>query len=154
MIKFPFKEVYSTNTVQYEVHTSWTINQMIEYLTPKIVVDFNINQEDIELIPNNQYEDCVPMEILRSLNDLQYGERTIAEQYGLDTLVAFYIRRRNHVYERSPLISECVVCLNDRMTSNTFGCRHQLCNRCASSCRRVGHNRCPVCRQNLIGETM
>jgi hypothetical protein len=153
-IKISIKQVYSLKTMEYEVNKLWTINEMIQNLVPKISVDFDIIEDDIEIVPNNQYEECVPLEMMKSLNELEYRESTIEEKYGPEFLTGFYLRRRNYSYSESPLLCECVVCLNNRITTNRFGCIHQLCNICYNGCRRIAHNRCPVCRQNLIGETM
>jgi hypothetical protein len=154
-IEIPFKEVFTSNTVNYQVQARWTINEMVEYLTPKIVTDFNIREEDIELVPNNQSEDCTPCELMSSLNELNYGNKTLEEEYGSNLLVGFYVRRKNNSNNiQNSLINECVVCLNNRITTNSFGCLHQLCRYCSTRCRNIGHNRCPICRQNLIGEAM
>lgn len=150
-IQVPFKEVFTCNKVNYGLQPRWTINEMLAYVLPKITEDFNIRQEEIEIVSNNQYEECVPVELLSSITE-EIGNRTLEELYGRDLLVAFYVRRRNINYiDNNNLISECVVCLYNRITTNVFGCSHRLCRICATGCRNIGHNRCPVCRQNLIG---
>jgi hypothetical protein len=150
----PFKEVFTNIKFNYGLQPRWTISEMVEFVVPKIVEDFNIREEDLEIVANNQYEECVPVELLNALSE-EMGNRILEEEYGRDLLVAFYVRRKNTNYlENNCYVNECIVCLNIRITSNTFGCRHQICRICSTRCRSIGHNRCPVCRQNLIGEAM
>jgi hypothetical protein len=150
-IQVPFKEVFTNIKFNYGLQLRWTISEMLAFVIPKIIEDFNIREEDLEIVANNQYEECVPVELMGELTEEQ-GNKILEEIYGKNLLVAFYVRRKNTNYNH--FISECVVCLNNRITTNVFGCFHQLCRICYNGCRNIGHNRCPICRQNLIGEAM
>lgn len=84
MVSVYFKEVHTTNTKQYDICPSWSKNQLMTYLRPKIFQDFGIL--NFKLIETGQ-----------NVNVAEYAPEIVMDNYSLEDTwgsnmnVSFYI---------------------------------------------------------------
>lgn len=160
-VPIQFKEVFTTNVCEFHVNPNWTMSQFIETISLHICREFNIEEDNLEIVESGQFNlrgiapEFAPA-ILKTDTQLKdkWGRRLAG--------VAFYVRRKNITYSPVTLntihevityaepfvIEDCPVCLETVPVFCRYGCSHKICNNCHNHCLRVGYQLCPLCRHN------
>ena len=152
-----FKEVYTTNVRNFHVNPNWTLTQFVQSVTPYICSEFNIHQDNLEIIEAGQYTPGIRPE---AASHLTQDNTLMKDKWGTKLAVSFYIRRKDFEYPQlnlnlirqtstSPIasvIDDCPVCLETVSLYSTHGCSHRICRRCHERCLSVNYTICPLCR--------
>jgi len=164
-IRVNFKEVFTTNVRNLYINPFWTVRQFLETVKPIISQEFNCQQKHIEIIETGQDLPGIPAE---AGLPLVISDIPIRQKWGQNLNIAFYIRRKNHVYpqlenlnnnryidpEVNPIITNstttnsCPVCLETVSLLNRYRCSHLICTNCYYCCLNNEHIVCPICRSN------
>ena len=154
-----FKEVYSSNTRSFDVNPDWTMTQFIDSVKPHICREFNVQEDNLEIVEAGQYSPGTRPEAAAPLT--QNLTITMKHKWGPKLNVAFYIRRKDYSYPetninliRQPVtspvtyvINNCPVCLENVYVSYRHTCYHFICDRCHINCLSSNYTICPICRQ-------
>jgi hypothetical protein len=147
-----FKEIFTTNTQNYLVDPNWSTSDFKNILKSNIINDFNIF--DFEIVEAGQTVNNMASEYAPAINISDNIK--LKNLFGNLKSTSFYIRRINEIENNiinnnnDNEIVECILCCDNNITNNYFGCIHNLCNNCYIECLHINHNRCPYCRQNLV----
>ena len=166
-VSIEFKEVFTPNVHKLFINPNWTMFQFIETISQPICREFNIEEDNLEIIESGQYNlrGIVP-ELAPAL--LKTNTQLKNKWGRLLSGVAFYVRRKNITYPEVTLntintvvsyaelepesetfvIEDCPVCLETMPIFCRHDCSHRICNNCHNHCLRVGHLLCPICRHN------
>ena len=146
MIPITFKEVYTCNTFTYPLSPEWTLAELYDNLLPQISRDFNINQNEIELIDScNSYIvfQGLPVETYPALP--KTNEPTLKDLWGVNMrYLAMYVRKRDNTIIREE--GQCMVCLEVQTLEPYYHCGHRMCCQCYSTCLANNRRSCPMCR--------
>ena len=159
-----FKEVFSIRTLQFHINPFITVSQLINNLRPELATQFGINENEIEIVESGQYDsDYLPEEA----PSLIPSDRKLCHIWGenLEHL-AFYVRRRNHLYPQfeasrrqrqinrlsitnnSPTVftGDCPICLESSLLTRRYSCIHGVCATCYQHCQTANITLCSLCR--------
>ena len=157
-ISINFKEVFTVRTLQFQINPFFTVTQMIESLRPSLSVQFNINSDEIEIVPAGQYINGNPPE---SAPALVPSSRRLCDIWGPELrYLSFYVRRKNFVYPQierhirereanNNQISyegECPICLESTSVTRRYDCNHGVCTTCYGRCQAASITVCSLCR--------
>ena len=155
-----FKEVYSSNTRSFHVNPNWTMTQFIDSVKPHICREFNVQEDNLEIVEAGQYSPGIRPEAAAPLT--QNTTIKMKHKWGRKLNVAFYIRRKDYLYPEMnlnvirqvstspvapPVIDDCPVCLETVSVTSRHTCSHTICDRCHQHCLSVNYTICPICRQ-------
>jgi len=151
-----FKEVWTSNTYEMNINPSLTIEQFIERATHQLSLEFNINENELDIVEAGQ---CISDIASEEAPALIPSNITLQRQWGDDLKDAsFYVRRKNYLYPGSQTYrelriaeqaarNECPICLESRSLMFRFNnCSHSICSGCHVNCLRVSYVICPLCR--------
>jgi len=159
-----FKEVYGSEIHSCMVDPNWTISEFIRYVTPILSRQFGIIENQLDIIVPDSHQE-IPAERQRPISNT---DDTIGTWGDLKYL-AFYVRRRNHIYERertatvapaTATVEEeerqcCPVCFEgENNLTSRYNCIHHICVQCfdiwsSIRTRTRTTNSCPVCRSEI-----
>ncbi len=151
-VPLTFKEVYTANVRSFHVNPNWTITQFIQILTPYICSEFNVLEDDLEIIEAGQYTSGIRPE---AASQLTQDTTLVKDKWGLKLGVSFYIRRKDYAYPQLNLnlirnseiiVGDCPVCFETVSLYSRRGCSHRICRSCHECCLSVNYTICPVCR--------
>jgi hypothetical protein len=162
-IAINFKEVFTTHVCTLHLNPNWSVNQMIDIVKPILQEEFNIQQQDFDIVATGQDSPGIPAE---AGQPLQRSETKIKNIWGNKLNIAFYIRRKNLLYpqlqnlnrnlytdiEVNPIITnsavthECPICFESTQMINRYSCIHQICTHCYYRCLNSNNTTCPLCR--------
>jgi len=162
-IPINFKEVFTTNVRTIHINPHWTVTQFIESVRPIIEQEYHLENDDFDIVPTGQDSPGIPAE---AGFPLQMSDISLRNMWGKELHVAFYIRRRNHIYPQlqnlnanihvdpeinpiitnSAIVNDCPVCLETVPLLNRYSCRHVICTDCYYRCLNREYNTCPLCR--------
>jgi hypothetical protein len=135
-----FKQAYTTNRTYYDVDTTWSTHQFIEFITPLVRTDYEI--EEFVFVPFGQNVSLVAEEGLAVVP--RYNVSLIS-LFANESITGFYIR---------PIIPSpistliCSICRINERSILFLPCNH-LC--CCSSCGRLDDLiNCPMCRTEIV----
>lgn len=144
-INITFKKVFTTNTQEYCVSPYWTLEELYTNIGIKSSIDFEINENELELIDTcNSYIIFTgrPVETYPALpksSDIQ-----LKDLWGIDMkYLSMYIRKKNSEISEQ---GQCMVCLEDNVLEPYYQCGHKMCCRCYASCLFYNRTFCPMCR--------
>jgi len=160
-----FKEVFTIRTLKFSINPDFTITQMIESLTPLLAVQFNINENDIEIVETGQY---IPGCLSEAAPSLEPSNRKLCDIWGEDLrIVSFYVRRKSFMYpqiernrrerearqniviESNSYLGDCPICLESTSITNRYSCSHGVCSTCYDLCQSASIASvrcCSLCR--------
>lgn len=161
-----FKEVFNVRILQFHINPFITVSQLIDNLRPELAVQFNINENDIEIVESGQYIlGCLAEEA----PELVPSNRKLCHIWGenLENL-AFYVRRKNHIYPQienarrqreanqnintsnpapqNGFIDDCPICLESSLLTRRYNCSHGICSQCYQNCLSASISVCSLCR--------
>jgi hypothetical protein len=147
-----FKEVWTTNTCEININPSLTIERFIESVSGQLSTEFNIDENELDIIEAGQ---CIFDIASEDAPALIPSNITLQHKWG-ETLkdVSFYVRRKNYQYPASQTYRElrateheCPICLENGSVMFRFNnCCHSVCSFCRINCQRVNYFICPLCR--------
>jgi hypothetical protein len=155
-IPITFKEVFTTNVREFDANPNWTITEFIETVKPYMCREFNVSEDNLEIIEAGKY---VPGILPEASLPLTQDTNKIKDKWGPKLDVAFYIRRKDYQYPQlnlnliapnpttSTVTDDCPVCLETTSLYSRHTCSHRICNRCHQRCLSVSYTICPLCRQ-------
>jgi len=156
-IPVSFKEVYTTNVRNFHVNPNWTITQFIQTIGPHICREFNVIEDNLEIIEAGQYTTGIKPEAAPALTQ---DTIKIKDKWGPKLQVSFYVRRKDYLYPEMNLnlirqtpntvpsiIDDCPVCFENVTLTSRHTCSHTICNRCHQHCLSINYTICPICRQ-------
>ncbi len=153
-IPVSFKEVYTSNVHNFDIDPNWTITQFIQTVGPVMCREFNIDEDNLEIIEAG-YTPGTRSEAAPALRE----EDTIKikDKWGTKLNVSFYIRRKDYLHPELNLIAhnpttesftgDCPVCLETLTLTSRHTCSHRICNSCHRQCLSNNYTICPICRQ-------
>jgi hypothetical protein len=158
MLSIPvtFKEVYTSNSRSFHANPSWTITQFIDSVKPHISREFNVLEDNLEIIEAGQYAPGIKPEAAAPLTQ---DTTKMKHKWGKKLNVSFYIRRKDYAYPQSnvnlirqtvattSIIDDCPICFETLTLSSRHTCSHAICDRCHQHCLSTNYTICPVCRQ-------
>jgi hypothetical protein len=123
-------------------------------------LSIEFNSDDFDIVEAGQDMPIgIPAEAAPALEN---SDIKLKNKWGPDLNVAFYIRRRNHVYpqlrniiinsnnvhfrEENSTMTECPVCFDNTILISRYGCSHSICINCYQRCQQVSYTICPLCR--------
>jgi hypothetical protein len=140
-----FKEVFSDKKITLHVNPYFTISQFIETIRPILASQFNINENDIEIIESTQL--TIPeMGLALKPSFIQ-----LCNKWG-NTLsnLCFYVRKKNYSYPQLQIQmfeDICPICLETTYLSRRYKCSHGICIPCYQQCTNtLTNNSCSICR--------
>ena len=141
-----FKRVFTNNTINISVNPLWSVRQFIETIAPELAIQFSIDENDIEIVESGKYKNGCKPEGATSLvpSSIRLCDNWDKELRNL----AFYVRRKNHIYPQLENISfngDCPICLDTSILHRRYQCSHGLCSQCYTRCQTVSINRCSLC---------
>ena len=151
-VPLTFKEVYTTNTRNFHVNPNWTITQFIDSVKPHICREFNVLEDNLEIIEAGQYTPGIKPEAAAPLTQ---DAALMKDKWGTKLQVSFYIRRKDFEYPQLNLnlirsseivIDDCPVCLETVSLYSRHDCSHRMCRTCHERCLSVSYTICPLCR--------
>jgi hypothetical protein len=159
-IPVTFKEVYTSNSCNFNVNPNWTITQFMDSVKPHICREFNIIENNFEIVEAGQYTTGVRPEAVMPL--IQDTITKMKHKWGTKLNVSFYVRKKDYVQPEitvntirqsstSPftiVIGDCPICLENVAVTSRHTCCHTICDRCHQHCLSVHYTICPICRQN------
>lgn len=162
-IPFSFKEVFTTHVATLHVNPQWSVEQFMQSVLPILETEFD--STELEIVECGQDGPGIPAEAGLPLLPSNISLRN---KWGNQLYVAFYVRRRNHVYPQlenlnnyahniqyldiNPIIansfvtSECPICFETAPTLTVYQCRHSICSQCHHQCIQTNRFTCPMCR--------
>ena len=154
-----FKEVYGSNSRSFHVNPNWTMTQFIDSVKPHICREFNVQEDNLEIVEAGQSAPGIRDEAAPALT--QDSTIKMKHKWGTKLKVAFYIRRKDYLYPEANLnlirqpstspvtytIDDCPVCFESVALTSRHTCSHTICDICHQHCLSVNYTICPICRQ-------
>lgn len=149
-----FKQAWTANTCVIPVNPEITVGQFMEFVYPTLSLQFNIQQEIIELVETGKVSETIIAS--EAADPLIYSDKKLKYLWG-ETLreAAFYVRKKNHEYPQLNLLierrtiqreDECPICYQQTTVTRRYNCIHRVCDNCHNRCLSNNYNICSLCR--------
>ena len=138
-------------------------------MRPELAIQFGINENEIEILEAGQY---VSGRLAQEAPGLAPSDIKLHHIWGKNLQnLAFYIRRKNHVYPQienarrnreanqnintpnhfpqNKIIEDCPICLESSLLIRRYNCSHGICAQCYNRCLLSSIYCCSLCRSSI-----